>query len=117
MDPITGVGQIASVVQLVTFGIDCVKICRDLYEQGSVREYRGLEYTTSHLTRLTDKVQQGLQDSIQISSAITREEKDLLDLALKCGECAHKLQHELLKLQRQPSSSAVVVAKKAARAI
>ena len=35
MDPITGIGLAASVVQLVQFGTSAAKTCRQIYQQGS----------------------------------------------------------------------------------
>lgn len=117
MDPITGFSLAASVVQLVTFGIETVKTCRELYKQGCVSEYRDLEYTTGHLASLTDSLRQSLLASGPKSLALTREEKDLVDLGRKCEDCAHDLQRELRKLQSQPGASALVVVQKAARVV
>ena len=117
MDPITGVGLAASVIQLVTFSIDAVKICREVYQQGSVSEYSDLDYTTGQLAGLTDSLQQSLQKSRTVSLAYAREERDLIELALKCQDCANKLQKELRKLQTQPRASALQATRQAARAI
>ena len=60
MDPITGIGLAASVIQLVKFGIDAVKKCGEVYQQGSVSEYSNIDYTTGHLASLTESLQQFL---------------------------------------------------------
>ncbi len=117
MDPITGIGLAASVIQLVTASIDAAKTCRELYQQGSVSEYSNLDYTTGHLASLTTSLQQSLQSSSTLSPALTREEKDLVDLGGKCEDCANKLQRELHKLQTRPRASALRAAGHAARAI
>lgn len=117
MDPITGVGLAASVIQLVTFSIDAVKTCQEVYQRGSVSEYSNLDHTTSHLASLTNSLQQCLQGSGTRSKALTREEEDLVSLARKCEACAKTLQKELRKLQTQPRASALDAARKAARAI
>ena len=117
MDPVTGIGLAASVIQLVTFSIDAVKVCREVYQQGSVTEYSNLDYTTGHLAGLTDLLQQALQKSPTPALAHTKEEKDLIDLALKCQDCAKKLQKELGKLQTQRRASALQATRQAARAI
>ena len=117
MDPVTGIGLAASVIQLVTFSIDAVKTCREVYQLGSVREYSGLDYTTGHLASLTKSLQQSLQSSGTRHLAFSWEEKDLIDLGQKCENCAQRLQHELRKLQTQPRASALEAAQKAARAI
>ena len=117
MDPITGIGLVASVIQLVTFSIDAVKVCRDMYQQGSLSEYRDLDYTTTKLAGLTDSLQQSLQKSPTASLAPNREERDLIELARKCQDCANKLQEELRIFQTQPRASARQAARQAVRAI
>ena len=117
MDPITGISLAASVIQIVTFSIDAAKICRELYQKGSVSEYSNLDYTTNHLASLTRSLQQSLRNSGTQSQALTREEKDLVDLSGKCEDCANKLQRELRELQTQPRASAFEAARQAARAI
>lgn len=105
MDPITGIGLVASVVQLVTFGIGTVSTIREVYQRGSVSSYDDVDYTTGHLSKLTESLQQSLQSSHTHSSALTRDEKDLIELSRNCEQCAHKLQHELQKLISQPRTS------------
>lgn len=117
MDPITGLGLAASVIQLVTFSIDTVKTCQEVYQRGSVSEYSNLNHTTSHLASLTNSLQQHLQGSGTRSQALTGEEEDLVNLARKCEDCAKTLQKELCKLQTQPRASVLDAARKAARAI
>ena len=117
MDPITGVGLAASVIQLLTFGIDAVKTCREVYQKGSVSDYNNLDYTTNHLAGLTSSLQQSLHSSGTRSRTLTGEEADLVDLARKCEECANKLKKELDKLQTQPRASTLKAARLAARAI
>ncbi|MCJ1431145.1 hypothetical protein MMC27_000496 [Xylographa pallens] len=117
MDPVTGIGLAASVIQLVTFSIDAAKICREAYQQGSVSEYSNLDYTTGHLASLTRTLQQSLQSSSTRSLVLASEEKDLVDLAQKCHYCANKLQKELHKLHTQPRASALDAAQQTARAI
>ena len=105
MDPVTGIGLVASVVQLVTFGISTVSTIREVYQRGSVSSYDDVDYTADHLSKLTSSLQRSLQSSHTRSSALTRDEKNLIDLARKCEDCAHKLQHELRKLISQPRTS------------
>ena len=117
MDPITGVGLVASVIQLLTFSISAVKTCQEVYQKGSVSDYSNLDHTTGHLASLTDSLQRSLQSSGTRSRALTREEKDLVELARKCEDCAKRLQKELDKLQTQPRASTLKAARLAARAI
>jgi len=117
MDPVTGIGLVASVVQLVTFGIGTVSTIREVYQRGCVSSYEDVEYTTTHLSKLTGSLQQSLKSSWTHSSALTRDEKDLIDLGRKCEDCAHKLQHELQKLNSQPRTSLLAATRITARAI
>lgn len=117
MDPVTGIGLTASVIQLVTFSIDAVKEWLGVYQQGSTSEYRDVDYTTDHLASLTKSLQQSLQNSSVRSLALSGEERELVDLGRKCENCAHKLQDELRKLQTSPRSSILEVVRKTARAI
>ena len=56
MDPITGIGLAASVIQLVKFGIDAVKKCGEVYQQGSISEYSNIDYTTGQSYRIAAAV-------------------------------------------------------------
>ena len=117
MDPVTGVGLAASVIQLVTFSIDCIQIVREVYEHGSVGRYDDTAYTTNHLADLTRSLQQSLQISSQQSSSFSKDERDLLDLSRHCQNCAQTLQHVLSKLQSRPRSSVLAATRIATRAI
>ena len=117
MDPITGVGLAASVIHLVTFSIDTIRVCKELYQQDSLSEYSSIEYTTGHLASLTISLQQSLQSFGTRSPTITREEKDLVNLAQECEICANELQKELRKLQTPPGASFLKATRTAARAI
>ena len=117
MDPVTGIGLAASVIQLLNFSIQAVITCRELYEQGSVKEHRDLDYTTCHLASLTRSLQQSLQSSGTRSRTLSREEKDLLDLGRKCEDCANELQRELSKLKIRKHASTLEAARLAVRAI
>ena len=117
MDPVTGVGLAASVIQLLTFGIDAVKTCQEVYQKGSISDYSNLDYITDHLAGLTASLQQSLQSPDIGSGALTREERDLVELARKCEDCTKILQKELDKLQTRPRASTRKAVRLAARAI
>lgn len=117
MDPVTGIGLTAAVIQLVSFSIDAVKTCRQLYQHGSVHENDSLDYTAGCLANLIKSLQQSLQSSGTRAPALTSEEKELVDLGRNCEEIAHRLQHELRKLQTQRGTSALDAVRKAAQAI
>ena len=117
MDPVTGVGLIAAVIQLVKFGVDTVSAIRRVHQQGSAGRYDDAEYTTNHLADLTRSLQQSLQASNTQSPALSKAERDLIDVGRKCEDCAGKLQHELGKLHLQPRSSVLAATRKVFRSI
>ena len=117
MDPITGIGLVASVLQLVQFSINAAQTCHQIYQQGSTSEHTDAAYTANHLADLTKSLQDSLNNAGTSKSALSKEEKDLVDLGRKCEDCANKLQHELRKLQARPQASALEAARKAARSI
>ena len=116
MDPITGIGLAASVIQLVTFGISAAQTCKELYEKGVLDDHSQVDYVANHLGSLTVSIQQSLQKPTSRSLSLTKEEKELVDLSQKCQNCSQKLQHELHKL-RGSRNSIVLAASKTARAL
>lgn len=66
MDPVTGIGLVAAVIQLVKFGVDTVDTIRQVYQQGSASKYDDVEYTTNHLADLTRSLQQSLKGSAPV---------------------------------------------------
>ena len=117
MDPITGIGLAASVIQLVTFGISAAKTYREVYEQGVLGDHSQMGYVANHLASLTVSIQQSLQNSNARSLVLSKEEKELVDLSQRCQNCALQLQHEFQKLETEKRTSIVVAASKAARAL
>lgn len=111
MDSITGIGLVASVIQLVHSGINAAKACRQIYEQGSTRDLANVAFTANRLADLTSSLQQSLYNKETQSSALSQEESDLIDLARECESCANKLQHELRNLQARPQASLEAVQK------
>ena len=95
MDPVTGIALAASVIQIVTFSIDTVKTLKDVYESGSVSRYDDVGHTTKQLASLTESLQADVQKSSPQKSLLNKEERDLIDLAGKCEDCAQKLQREV----------------------
>ncbi len=116
MDPITGIGLVASVIQLVTFGISAAKTCKEVYEQGLSDGHSQVDYVANHLASLTVSMQQSLQNSNTQSLVLSKEERELVDLSQRCQNCALQLQHEFRKLETT-RTSIVVAASKAARAL
>ena len=116
MDPITGIGLAASVIQLISFGIGAAKTCREIYEQGVSADHSQLDYVANHLASLTVFIEQSLQDPRTHSLRLSKEERELVDLGRKCRDCANQFQREIQKLQT-PRTSIVLAASKTARAL
>lgn len=116
MDPITGIGLAASVIQLITFGINAAKTCREIYEHGVSDDHSQVDYVASHLASLTVSIEQSLQNPTTQSLRLSKEERELVDLSRQCQNCADQLKRELYKLQT-PRTSIVLAASKAARAL
>lgn len=120
MDPVTGIGLVASVVQLVSFGVQTFKTCRQI-QHGSYQQHEDLDSTSKRLAELTEPLKASLQQRSHPRQreqlALAKEEKNLLEVSQQCHDCARKLQDEIRKLQAQPGDGRVDVARKAARAI
>lgn len=116
MDPVTGIGLVASVLQLLEFSIGAARTCQQIYQQGSTSENADAEHVADQLASLTGSLQQSLNDA-QPKSALSKEEKELVDLGRKCEDCANKLQHELRKLKTSSQPSALETARIAFRSI
>ena len=117
MDPITGISLAASVVQLVQFGISSAKAFQEIYQHGSTTEHTSAEFAAGLLASLTNSLQQSLHNTKTQPAVLSAEEKELIDLARKCEDCANRLQYELRKLQAQPQVSHLKAVRIAARSI
>ena len=115
MDPITGIGLAASVVQLVQFGISAARTCQQISQQGSTKETANADDVAGRLASFITSFQQSLKNAQTTSNALSQEEKELVDLGLKCEECVNELQHELSKLRAGPQASVLRVAVRSIR--
>ncbi|KAG8530111.1 uncharacterized protein KY384_005593 [Bacidia gigantensis] len=107
MDPVTGVGLVASIAQLIQFGIATAKACHEIYEKGSTSENINIDETTIHLSNLSSSLQRSIKElgAGKTVSSLSEEEKELLNLGQKCEETAKKLHDEVNKLKARPSGS------------
>lgn len=117
MDPITGIGLAASVIQLVSFGIGAAKTCREIFEHGVSDDHSQVDYVATHLGHLTVSIRQSLQNPVTQSLRLSNEERELVDLSWRCQQCGDELQTELKRLRTKPRTSIVSAASKAARAL
>ena len=117
MDPITGIGLAASVVQLVQFSIVAAQTCQQIYQDGSTKEHLDTGDIARQLADLAGSLRQSLLQQMPQPPVLSKEEKQLLDIASKCETSANTLKCELQKLQTPPRASVLTVALKAARSI
>ena len=91
MDPITAVGLVGTVVQLIDFSSKIVSKSTELYRSGSgvLAENADIETVTAHLSKLNTQLKQ--------STAVG--DPDLQVLCRACGDVADQLLAALAKLK------------------
>ena len=97
MDPLTVLGLVSNIVQLVDAGISAVKVCREIYRCGATSEHL-------RITETSDQLQQcysSLSDSLKPSQTLSHLQSgtDLNSLVTKCCQTARILHNELKSLQ------------------
>ena len=117
MDPITGVQLIASVVQFIDCGIRAAKTCQELYEHGSPSEFDCAADAAHHMGNVTCSLATTRHSVDTTPSGLSTEEKNLLNLALKCEGYSTALLDELGKLQPHDQQSRREAIKKTFRAM
>ena len=117
MDPVSGIGLAASVIQLVHFSLNTAKTCREIYRKGYMDDDETTASIAGHLAHLTTTFDQSLHAPGAQSVALSSEENEIVDLGRKCRKCANKLGQELRKLHAQPQGSALGAVRKTARSI
>lgn len=117
MDPITGIGLAASVIQLVQFATTTARTCHEIYERGSTEDNIDIGQKASHLASLTQSLRVSLQKTGTGSSSLSKEEHELVDLATKSRDCASRLEDELQKLHISPQASIDQAMRKTIRSV
>ena len=105
MDPVTGIGLTAAVVQLVHFSGKAIELCREIHERGSSTALENAGDMAQRLAKCADSVQESLNAPVEPSKELSEEDKELLDIARKCKECALKLNKKVLSLRVPPNAS------------
>ena len=105
MDPISGISFAASIVQLVHFSIVTAKTVHEISQRGSSSDTAHTKDIATQLSSLTVSVQKSLQDAQTPKRALTKDEKELIEVGKKCENIATKLQKELEKLEVESSGS------------
>lgn len=117
MDPVAALGLVVNVIQIVTFSIQTVKVCQEVYQKGSTSKYNDLGDSAGDLANLTNSLQQSLQSPGARSGPLTKDDTELVELGRKCQDYANKLQKELGKLETQQRLSRLAAARVAVRTI
>ena len=116
MEPVTAVGFMAAVIQLLEFGIKTARAVNEVQERGSTDDVDNANYVSSQLSSLSKSV----RDQLELSSmhgTLSGEEKELLDIGRKCCAQSQKLQEELDKLMSRDGGNGMVRIKVVAKTI
>ncbi|KAL8832359.1 MAG: hypothetical protein Q9191_000316 [Dirinaria sp. TL-2023a] len=100
MDPLSAVGLVANVVQLVDAAVKAVTICHQIYTQGAAIEDSRLLYTSEHLQKSYSALSDSLMSSPVTGPKVLRGGIDLEELCSQCRDTANELQAELQSLRR-----------------
>ena len=105
MDPITGIGFAASVVQLLHFSIKLAQTAHEIKKRGSSSDIADAAALSENVSAISVSVQKSLRDPQVNARGLTEEEKQPLRIGQKCEEVAGKLRKEVDKLTTKGSGS------------
>ena len=98
MDPITAFSLACGVIQIIDFGFRAVSMCKEMYEQGELSEYKELEVTTKHLANAQNDIR--LPSSSLSATAVQKpQDKELSEIAKDCSAIAEELTTKLEALK------------------
>lgn len=98
MDPLTAFSLACGVIQVVDFSIKTLSKCKELYQEGSLAEYRELEDLTNHLVDVRDKLE--LTNVKRNAGALgVAEDQSLLEVAGQCSKTADHLVEKFRSLK------------------
>lgn len=99
MDPLSAFSLACGVIQVVDFGLQVVSTARDLYKDGSNKNYDQLSEISKDFIVASSKLHQSLATTnAQSMTVVDRDDKALYELSKKCNDTAVKLRDELDKL-------------------
>ena len=134
MDPVTAIGLVSAVLQVVNCSVKVVERCQELYKDGTLAEQKTTKELTQQLSKLrkaqsssliysaqltcsSADTTEGLKASIdQAPKPTSRDDADILDIATKYSTTARTLLAELPKLKLQADRSLTQVVSKDWRA-
>lgn len=98
MEPLTVIGVVSNIVQLVDATTRAAEACHQIWKLGASVEDLQIAYTSDKLGQCCNV----LDESLAASSSLPRSKSgiDLKELSAKCRQCAQDLNNELKGLQK-----------------
>ena len=98
MDPISALSLACNVIQLVEFSVESVKVCKELYDNGSLDENEKIEKYTADITAANKDLQAALRNCKPGSKP-----SKILQVAQDASATANELKVALNKLKLSKS--------------
>ena len=98
MDPLTAFSLACGVIQVVDFGCRALSMCKEMYEQGELSEYKELEGTTKHLANAQKDIRLP-STSLSATALHKPQDKELYEIATDCSAIAEELTTKLEALK------------------
>ena len=99
MDPISVLGLVSNIVQLIDAAASAFTVCCEIYKLGASIEDSRMSYTTNQLHQSYSALSDSLK---QTGPQVLRSGVDLTNLSLQCCETATVLHSELESLRKTP---------------
>lgn len=112
MEAIAAFGLACNVIQVISFGLQAADVCKQIYSKGSADGVSEVTITAHHLEELSQCLQKSINGAAH-AKPLTKEDSQLLDIAIKCSETAAKLRAELAVITMQGTPSRMAAFKKA----
>ena len=104
MDPLSTLGLVANIVQLVGATATAYRVCREIHQSGASVDDSRLSYTTSQLHGSYVALKHSIQSSSNSNISNVRNGVHLDDLGSRCCKTAVALQTILDSLRKSPGS-------------
>ncbi|KAL8956775.1 MAG: hypothetical protein Q9183_006222, partial [Haloplaca sp. 2 TL-2023] len=112
MDPLSALGLVANIIQVVDAGANAYRICHEIYERGAAIEDSRMLYTTEQLFQSYVVLKGPLTGGTSSGHCVTQSGVDLKDLASKCCDTAKILETELTSLMKSPGGGKLAAVSK-----
>ena len=102
MDPLSILGLVSNVVQLIDAAADAFTVCHEIYTLGASIEDSRMMYTSNQLYQCYSALNDSLKRNTNTGSHTLKSGIDLSDLSSQCCATAKTLHMELESLQKRP---------------